>query len=133
LNRGHHLCSAGRPSRWALAHILVMCVLHCLMSFTLCMVLMMLRFYAHNKYHLLSTLNERKFPGVSGSGEIWLAELRCTGYEHSLAECQHSGWGDHICDRYYYYRGDVSLGVELGPHLTPCCPGQGLPFYQVAS
>ena len=24
LNRGHHLCSAGRPSRWALAHILVL-------------------------------------------------------------------------------------------------------------
>jgi len=23
LNRGHHLCSAGLPSRWALAHILV--------------------------------------------------------------------------------------------------------------
>jgi len=23
LNRGCHLCSAGRPSRWALAHILV--------------------------------------------------------------------------------------------------------------
>ena len=23
LNRGHHLCSAGRPSHWALAHILV--------------------------------------------------------------------------------------------------------------
>jgi len=23
LNRGHHLCSTGRPSRWALAHILV--------------------------------------------------------------------------------------------------------------
>ena len=23
LNRGHHLYSAGRPSRWALAHILV--------------------------------------------------------------------------------------------------------------
>ena len=23
LNRGHHLCSAGRPSGWALAHILV--------------------------------------------------------------------------------------------------------------
>jgi len=21
LNRGRHLCSAGRPSRWALAHI----------------------------------------------------------------------------------------------------------------
>jgi len=25
LNRGHHLYSAGRPSRWALAHILVYC------------------------------------------------------------------------------------------------------------
>jgi len=23
LNRGRHLCSAGQPSRWALAHILV--------------------------------------------------------------------------------------------------------------
>ena len=29
LNRGLHLCSAGRPSRWALAHILV---LHALRS-----------------------------------------------------------------------------------------------------
>jgi len=27
LNRGHHLHSAGRPSRWALAHILVMVAL----------------------------------------------------------------------------------------------------------
>jgi len=27
LNRGRHLCSAGRPSRWALAHILVMAAL----------------------------------------------------------------------------------------------------------
>jgi len=26
LNRGRHLCSAGRPSRWALAHILVSCL-----------------------------------------------------------------------------------------------------------
>jgi len=25
LNRGRHLCSAGRPSRWALADILVIC------------------------------------------------------------------------------------------------------------
>jgi len=25
LNRGHHLCSAGRPPRWALTHILVIC------------------------------------------------------------------------------------------------------------
>jgi len=26
LNRGRHLCSAGWPSRWALAHILVLCI-----------------------------------------------------------------------------------------------------------
>jgi len=24
------------------------------------------------------------------------------------------------------------LGMELGPHLTQCCPGRGLPSYQVA-
>ena len=29
LNRGRHLCSAGRPSRWALAHILVIEFLNC--------------------------------------------------------------------------------------------------------
>jgi len=28
LNRGHHLCSAGRPSCWALAHILVATISH---------------------------------------------------------------------------------------------------------
>jgi len=28
LNRGRHLCSAGRPSGWALAHILVCNILH---------------------------------------------------------------------------------------------------------
>jgi len=26
----------------------------------------------------------------------------------------------------------LSVG-ELGPHLTECCPGRGLPLYQVAS
>jgi len=26
LNRGHRLCSAGRPSRWALAHISSYCI-----------------------------------------------------------------------------------------------------------
>jgi len=30
LNRGHHLYSAGRPSRWALAHILVCYYIHLL-------------------------------------------------------------------------------------------------------
>ena len=29
LNRGRHVCSAGRPSRWALAHILVTIMIFC--------------------------------------------------------------------------------------------------------
>jgi len=29
LNSGRHLCSAGRPSGWALAHILVTITLYC--------------------------------------------------------------------------------------------------------
>ena len=32
LNRGCHLCSAGRPSCWALAHILVGCIHCCFMN-----------------------------------------------------------------------------------------------------
>jgi len=32
LNRGHHLYSAGRPSRWALAHILVIINISCMKS-----------------------------------------------------------------------------------------------------
>ena len=33
LNRGRHLCLAGRPSRWALAHILVSICVYCETSF----------------------------------------------------------------------------------------------------
>jgi len=35
LNRRRHLCSAGRPSRWALAHILVLIYFLCLCLFIL--------------------------------------------------------------------------------------------------
>jgi len=39
LNRGRHLYSAGRPSRWAFAHILVLQILHGPLSYssTLCL------------------------------------------------------------------------------------------------
>ena len=33
LNRGRRLCSAGRPSRWALAHILVVLMFYCFNTF----------------------------------------------------------------------------------------------------
>ena len=42
----------------------------------------------------------------SGSEQNWLSQLRCTGYEHSLAECQHGGWG---ADRCHQYNREVSI------------------------
>ena len=33
----------------------------------------------------------------SGSGQIWLSNLKCTGSEMSLGQCKHDGWGVHNC------------------------------------
>ena len=41
-----------------------------------------------------------------GSGPIWLDRLQCTGYESSLAECGHRGWGVLYRCRHYE---DVSI------------------------
>lgn len=32
-----------------------------------------------------------------GSGPILLDNVACTGYESSLAECSHTGFGNHNC------------------------------------
>ena len=32
-----------------------------------------------------------------GTGEILLDNVNCRGNETSLANCQHSGWGQHNC------------------------------------
>jgi len=31
------------------------------------------------------------------SGQIWLDDVQCNGMETSIADCQHSGWGNHNC------------------------------------
>ncbi|KAM4694269.1 scavenger receptor cysteine-rich domain-containing protein DMBT1-like [Discoglossus pictus] len=32
-----------------------------------------------------------------GSGNIFLDDLRCSGYEQYLSQCPHNGWGSHNC------------------------------------
>jgi len=49
-----------------------------------------------------------------GSGEIWLENLRCTGYENSLAECPHNGWGVNNCGHHE----DVSIICGYGKCVT---------------
>ncbi|XP_028407351.1 deleted in malignant brain tumors 1 protein-like isoform X2 [Dendronephthya gigantea] len=41
------------------------------------------------------TLQREEVP--SGSGQVWLARLACTGKEQNITNCSHSGWGVDPC------------------------------------
>jgi len=53
----------------------------------------------------------------SGSGQIWLDYVYCTGSEVSLSECGHRGWGVHNC----YHWQDVSVVCNNCSSTHPQC------------
>jgi len=50
----------------------------------------------------------------SGTGQIWLDDLECTGNEMSLINCTHRGWGVSNCD----HSEDVSIVCGDGTLYT---------------
>jgi hypothetical protein len=34
---------------------------------------------------------------LSGSGRIWLDDVRCVGNESTISDCENIGWGSHNC------------------------------------
>ena len=51
------------------------------------------------------TLRRNEVP--SGSGQIWLKDLTCTGREQNITSCPHSGWG-----------GGFTAGMKMMPELN---------------
>ncbi|XP_013203213.1 putative DMBT1-like protein [Microtus ochrogaster] len=66
----------------------------------------------------ISSLGEAYFG--PGSGDIFLDNLQCSGMEHYLGQCPHSGWSEHNCG--HHEDAGVICSDSDGPPL-PMPPG----------
>nr|XP_021515866.1 putative DMBT1-like protein [Meriones unguiculatus] len=69
----------------------------------------------------VSSLGEAYFG--PGSGDIFLDNLQCSGMEHYLGQCPHSGWSEHNCG-HHEDAGVICSDSDGAPPLMP--PGTPL-------
>ena len=62
----------------------------------------------------------------SGSGEVWLSNVRCIGNETLLEQCSHRGFGNNFCS----YRRDVGVDC-IG--MANICNSTGAVVYIVST
>jgi hypothetical protein len=54
-----------------------------------------------------------------GTGQIWLDDVQCAGYESSIMYCQHLEWGINICQ----HSEDVSISCDNNIAHSTITPG----------
>ncbi|XP_032439881.1 deleted in malignant brain tumors 1 protein-like [Xiphophorus hellerii] len=59
-----------------------------------------------------------------GTGQIWLDDVSCSGYEASLTQCQHRGFGTHNCEHNEDAGVVCSAQTRLAGAGLPRCSGR---------